>query len=326
MKLLKMLLNLHLFDGEGAGTGDGGAVAAVGDIEQAKPSVARKGNTRASLADVKYGIQEDTTPTPAEDVKPQAAIETKAPDTIVTSNTLDAKKAEFEKLISGDYKDLFAERTQNIINQRFKETKTLQTQVEKLSPVLDLLSSKYGVSAQDVDKLSKAIMEDDSYYEQEAIEKGLTVSQLKEFKVQQRENADLKKAIDDRQRVESSNKIYSEWMRQSQELKSVYPNFDFQKETQNGRFADILRAPGMDVRTAYEVTHRDEIIGGAMQFTAQKVTEQVVNNIKARGQRPVENGIASQASANVKTTVAQTTKKDREEISRRVQGGANIRF
>lgn len=51
----------------------------------------------------------------------------------------------------------------------------------------------------------------------------------------------------------------------------------------------LLRS-GVDARTAYEVVHKDEIIGGAMQYTAQRVQEKVVNDIRARGMRPPENG------------------------------------
>ena len=94
---------------------------------------------------------------------------------------------------------------------------------------------------------------------------------------------------------------------------------------QNQKFVDLLRS-NIDVRTAYEVLHKDEIIPAAMQFTAKTVEQKLTNKIIANGARPAENGMAAQGAALVKSDVSQLTKADREEIIRRVQRGEKIRF
>lgn len=55
-----------------------------------------------------------------------------------------------------------------------------------------MLAQKYGVDPGDLEKLSSAIEEDDSYYEDEATRRGLTVQQLKEMKRIERENETLR--------------------------------------------------------------------------------------------------------------------------------------
>ena len=90
-------------------------------------------------------------------------------------------------------------------------------------------------------------------------------------------------------------------------------------------FVKLLRS-NVDVRTAYEVLHKDEIIPAAMQFTAKTVESKLAKKIAAGGQRPSENGTGSGSPAMVKSDVSQLSKADRQEIIRRVQRGEKIRF
>lgn len=310
-------LNLHLFDGEGAA--DGGAPSAA---DTAVPEVKADKNP---LANVKYGKQTE----PA----PQEGPQKKEPETRVTSDTEEARKAEFERLIKGDYKDLFDARVQQNINARFKETEQLKTkaaQVDALSPVLDILSSKYGVDSSDTQALAKAIQEDDSYYEEEALQKGLSVEQLKYMKRMERENAEFKRVAQEQQRRQNADKIFAQWTQQSDAVKQIYPSFDLQTECSHAetgsRFLALLKS-GVDVKTAYEVIHKDDIMGGAMQYTAQMIQQKTVNDIRARGMRPSENGAGGAgAAAIVKKDPSKLTNKDLAEISRRVRAGERIEF
>jgi hypothetical protein len=124
---------------------------------------------------------------------------------------------------------------------------------------------------------------------------------------------------------DNQERIYAQWMDQSKEAQKVYPSLNIRDEIKNPNFASLLRA-GIDVKTAYEVVHKDEIIPAAMQFTAKAVEQKLTNNIIARGARPTENGISSQSATVVKSDVSQLSKADRAEIIRRVQRGEKIRF
>ena len=303
MKIFHLIpmLNLQLFaEGASAGAGDGGTAQGPGVTA---PVAGEQKGVKNPLANVKYGIQENA---------PVAEVN-------MDSN------AEFEALIKGKYKEQYDARVQDTIQKRLKGQKDIVDKYNALTPTLEMMAKKYGVDASDIDALSKAIEEDNSFYEDEALEKGMTVQQLKEVKKMERENAALKAQMEEAQRQENGKKLYSQWMAQADETKKVYPSFDLQAEMQNQKFVDLLRS-NIDVRTAYEVTHKDEIIAGAMQFTAKTVEQKVANKIAANGARPIENGMSSQSSSLVKSDVSQLSKADRAEIIRRVQRGEKIKF
>ena len=304
------MLSLQIFAdgaGAGAGAGDGGTAQGQG-VTAAAALPQTKGEKNNPLASVKYGIQEDA---PAAEVQKTVA----PPD----------RNAEFERLIKGEYKDLYDARVQDTIQKRLKSSKETVDKYNALTPTLELLAGKYGVDATDIEALSKAIQEDNTFYEQEALEKGMSVKQLKEIKAMERENADLRAKMQEAQRQENGKKLYATWMQQAEDAQKVYPSFDLRAEMNNPKFVDLLRS-NIDVRTAYEVLHKDEIIPAAMQFTAQTVESKIAKKIASNGARPTENGLSSGSAAVVKSDVSQLSKADRAEIIRRVQRGEKIRF
>ena len=297
------MLNLQLF---AEGAGDGGTAEGQG-VTEAAALPQTKGEKNNPLANVKYGIQEDA---PAAEVQ-----QTATPD----------RNAEFEKLIKGEYKDLYDARVQDTIQKRLRGQKEIVDKYNALAPTLEMLASKYGVDATDIEALNKAIEEDNSFYEEEALEKGMTVQQLKEVRKMERENAQLKAQMQEAQRQENGKKLYAAWMQQAEDAKKVYPSFDLRTEMDNPQFVNLLRS-NIDVRTAYEVLHKDEIIPAAMQFTAKTVESKLAKKIAANGARPSENGMSAQSAAVIKSDVSQLSKADRAEIIRRVQRGEKIRF
>ena len=304
------MLSLQLFaegaGGAGAGAGDGGTAQGQGATEAA--ALPQTKGAKNPLADVKYGIQDEEAPA----AKVQ---QTATPD----------RNAEFDRLMKGEYKDLFDAWAQDTIQKRLKSSKETVDKYNALTPTLEMLAKKYGVDANDIQSLNKAIQEDDSYYEEEALEKGISVQQLKEVKKMERENAALKAQMQEAQRQENGKKLYAAWMQQADATKQVYPSFNLKAEMNNPKFLDLLRS-NIDVRTAYEVLHKDEIIQGAMHFTAQAVESKLSKKIASNGARPSENGMSSQSAAVVKSDVSQLSKADRAEIIRRVQRGEKIRF
>ena len=306
------MLSLQVF-AEGAGAGDGGTAQGQG-VTEAAALPQTKGAKNNPLASVKYGIQEEA---------PAAEVQT------ATSEAQPDLNAEFEKLIKGQYKEQYDARMQDTIRNRLKgkdsQIAELTDKQNAVSPILELLAKKHGVDASDIGALQKAIEADDSYFEEEALARGMSVQQLKEVRKMERENADLKAKMQEQQSKENANKLYATWMNQAEDAKKVYPSFDMKAEMNNPKFVDLLRS-NIDVRTAYEVIHKDDIIRGAMQFTAQTVEQKIANKIAANGSRPSENGMRSQSASLVKSDVSQLSKADRAEIIRRVQRGEKIRF
>jgi hypothetical protein len=279
MKKKLMELNLQLFDGEG------GAIGATATGEGASQAISEgEGNTTTPDAE---GNQDSTN----EQVEVDPATK-------------------FEELIKGDYKEHFASRVQTIIDERFKESKksqkALESKIEKLSPMLTMLSSRYGVDANDTDKLFDALQNDNTLYEDEALSKGLSVEQLKQQKKLELENSQLKamnqKQIAAREQQEQdkqSREHFAEIQRQANEAKKLYPNLDLKTELNNPDFVKLLHS-GVPVDMAYRVAHDAEITTSLMAQTAQQAQQQTINNIKARNQsRPQENGLSNNAAVDV---------------------------
>lgn len=304
-------------EGTGAGVADGSAGGTA-----AQPKSARA--ARNPLADVQYGKAPQAEAEPVQQQEPVEAQASAQP----ASETVDLDKA-FEDMIKGDYKDAFHKRTQRILNDRFKQVKTLESQMQQMEPMLQMLAGKYGVEdPKDYAAIQKAIENDDSYYEAEAAERDMSVAQLKQFKQMERENAQFQRMKQEQAQRENADRIYQGWLQQSEQVKQMYGSFDLRSEIGNPetgeQFMSLLRS-GVPVKTAYQCIHMDEIIGGAMQHTAQRVEKQVTDTIRARGMRPQENGSAGNAAATVRKVDPRTfTKKDREEITKRAARGDKI--
>lgn len=313
-----MSVSLCLFDG-GAGTGAAAAGAPAGDVT---PGVnpADAGQGRAKAPKVVYGKQVDIpaeTNTEGEEI--QAAAEGE-PTTITTSDTLQAKKAEFEKLISGDYKDMFDERVQGIINKRFKSAKQAEETVGKMQPLLDILGTKYGVEDGSVESIVKALENDTSFYEEAASAQGLSVEQYKHMQAIERENCMLRQTREAAERQMQAEQTYNRWLQESETMKAQYPQFDFESEITNPDFMRLLSS-GVGVKAAYQATHMDDILGSAMQYTAQTVAKKQADAIRANAARPAENGISGQSGVIVKNDVSKLTAADRREIAKRAAMG-----
>lgn len=203
-------LDLMLFaDGGGEGGGNAGTGAPEGGSTPAKAS-------KNPLADVQYGTggQQQS-------------------ETIVTSDTQADKAAAFDGLIKGEYKTEFDARVQKILSNRFREVNALKekaAQLDSYAPMMDALASKYGVSSSDPQAILKAIEEDNSFYEDEALERGLTVEQLKHMKRIERENADFRRAMEEQQRMNAQQEVFQRWDSESAECSQIYPNFNFDTE------------------------------------------------------------------------------------------------
>lgn len=218
------------------------------------------------------------------------------------AQTAPAAEGQAEKPVS--FKDLLksnpeymAEHKREIDAHVMRRMKGHNAQMERLNalePAVQLMASRLGVDPSDTTGLLKALERDRSMVADKAAALGISEDQYLEMESLKNRNAYLEKAMQNQQQEARVNQIYAGWVQQGEELTQIYPDFDFDAEMENEQFTKMLRA-GVDVRHAYEVLHRDEIIGGAMQFAVQKTAQKVTNDIRARGMRPAENGAGNGA-------------------------------
>lgn len=315
LNIRKLLgIDLRLFDGagDGAGTAAGGETAADASAQGAKG--AKTGEK------VVYGKQEGKV-APAETVAPAAGEH--EPE----GGEADAemRRAKFDELVKGEFKDLYDERVQGIVKARLGESKQMQTRMDAVSPVLDLLAQRYGLDAGDPAAILAAVEKDDAYWEQAAEDAGMTTEQYKAMTKLERENAQLKRAQEVTLQQQAVNRTVEQWEEQGEALKTIYPTFDLHGECRNPQFVSLLQN-GVDVKTAYEVLHMDDIKNGVAAGAAKAAERNVTETIKAKGRRPAENGAAGQGGVIVKDDVSKLSKADRAEIIRRVARGERITF
>ena len=292
MKLWK--LNLCLF-GEGGGEGGGDGAAASG-----------AGNESAAPQETAGAAQEQQT----------------------AQRTPEERAKAFEELIKGEYAEEFNQRTQSIVNKRFKETKNLEAQMEKLKPVLNALSAKYGES--DHDKLIAAVQADKSFYQDAADAEGMTVEQYQERETLREKARAYDQMLSERNRLETERQAYAQWDAQSKELKKTYPGFDFAAECRNeatGHTFIKLLGQGVPVEMAYKAIHADELLSGAIQTAVNTTRQRTMETIRAQGMRPDENGVGGSVAVQTKKKdPANMTKAERDEYVRRAARGERITF
>lgn len=288
-KLLSLAVNLQAFaDGGSAPASDGGSAAPQ--------------NSDASNQTVNYGNSaEGNEPNPME---------------------------EFEALIGkeGKYKDCYTQKTQAMINERFKAEKSAQKQLESLTKasneqnaLLTEIMGRFNVS--DPSKLLDAIDRDTDYWEKQADAEGMTVEQVKQLRQLEQDSRNLAMIRENQVRENAMRQQYDSWISEAEKVKETYPDFDLKAEAENPRFTDLL-ARGLEMETAYQVVHFSEMMASATKQGESKVAA----SIQANGTRPLEAGASRQASTIVKNDVSKLTRDDRKEIARRVARGEMISF
>lgn len=302
-------LNLKMFDGAGgasSGTGDGTGTATSG----ANEGTSSGANNSKDLSKVVYGKQ----PTVTENT---------------SSDTQDDAQSRYNEYRNGEGKDFINKEIENAVKRRFKDHSELKKSNGKMQSVMNAVAMKYGIDPTDTDGILKAVAEDESYYETAADEAGMSVEQYKKMKQLEAENAQLQAIRQEEDRRKEFDAKYAEWSMQADFARNEYPNLDLNTEMQNKDFFGLLTR-GIDVKTAYQVIHQDEIVQSAIstatQRTAQAVQQQTVNNIRSKGLRPDESAGSSQAGFTFKADPHKWTKADREEIAKRVARGEKIRL
>lgn len=365
---MKKLINirLDLFDGgaagaagSGAGTGTGtsgggntGAnaqAAAAGANRNGSPSgtspVSARRSRSGAFDNVKFGKQPSAQEAPAAQsavssvAGENASTAEKSADATDKAMDPEARRKEYRELVEGKFKDLYQEDTQNIVKQRFKETRDLREKTTKQQAVLDILAQRYGITDGDATKIQEALDKDNGIWADMAAEAGFDdVSKYREFLKLQIETKNLRaadaerRAAEERARIAQQERRYvqekmDKWATEGDALKATYPDFDLAREQANQEFTLALAfyenaQVSNPVERAYTSVHHAELVEQARAQTEKNVVE----NIRAKGMRPQENGTQSQSSFTVRDDPHSLTKAERAEIARRAARGEVIRF
>lgn len=292
-------MNLHLFDG--AGAGDGGAQSGSGAAE---------GGTNAAEPTGDGNKAEGNQP----------AAEANKADVVVTSDN-DVRRNEYHKLIREQYSDFYREDTQKLIDKRFAETKTLEKNAKAIAPMINALANNYGVAADDYEALTKAVLSDQKLYEQRAAENGVSVETQMKLDMQQREIEALRAQQEKSEEQEFRERILSKWNEEADAFREQVSDFDLDTALENEVFYDLL-VSGQPLEVAYNAAFPEAYEKRVMAKVEKKVTD----NIRSRGMRPNENGVSSSPTATQRFDVNNMTAAQIRDIENRVMRGERITF
>ena len=324
---------LQLFAGEGGGAsgaaggegGEGGAVSGANDgvdaehqrlLELGVPEEKLRKRAKRASAKLPEGAVRTA---PKETAKPQEQVATANENpTEDKTETPTATRMSWEEIMADPE---YNKQMQSVVQSRLKNAKVAEESLAKLAPALELLARRHGLDAEnmDYDAIAKAINDDDSFYEDKALEMGVTLETAKRLDQQEREHAR-------QQREEARNleqqKLHNHFMKleqQGETLKKTFPNFDLRKELQNPVFARMTSPNvGVSVEDAYHAVHRKEIMAAGMQVTAQQTAQKISNAIQAGSLRPNENGTSGKAASVTTFDYSKASKAEREALKRQI--------
>ena len=212
-----------------------------------------------------------------------------------TKSPEERRKA-FGELLRGEYADLTEELMQNAVTEA---TRRLEAS-PAMKGLMQALQEKYGTDANDLVALTEAVrngaVKDDAYYEKLAMEKGVstrTARELDKLESQNKHLTEQQQMIQqmERQRVQQARiaELQAGWDREAEQLKAQYPDFNM---------AEVLANP--------------------------EVEQGVVNRMQQRNARPGENGTRPGGAVQTKIDVSHMSRREMEEMEKRVMRGEVI--
>lgn len=246
-----------------------------------------------------------------------------------TKSPEERRKA-FGELLRGEYADLTEELMQNAVTEA---TRRLEAS-PAMKGLMQALQEKYGTDANDLVALTEAVrngaVKDDAYYEKLAMEKGVstrTARELDKLESQNKHLTEQQQTIQqmERQRAQQARiaELQAGWDREAEQLKAQYPDFNMAEVLANPEVEKMMRS-GVSMTNAYRSAYFDHILKQQQAATARQVEQGVVNRMQQRNARPGENGTRPGGAVQTKIDVSHMSRKEMEEMEKRVMRGEVI--
>ena len=205
------------------------------------------------------------------------------------------------------HKKAFDQKVNEMFRQRFGDEKARKAKDENVSKLMVTVAQMLGQDVQDPATLDPAalhtaLMENQSLIDAAAMDAGVSSQQYRSDLQMRSENAMLKAQVAQQQEMERVNaqqmqqrQAYANLQQEAQQLQAIYPQLNLDQmlqDPQTMRTIQALQIAGAKdpVRTVWEATHRDEIMGGLAAKAAQTGAQKVANAVAANQRRPDESG------------------------------------
>ena len=298
--LKKFLLNLQLF-GEGGGDGgDGGsASASVGEA---------LGKDNSGDKDIPAFIPEKAKKYYQKAMEKQKGSTTDAKtqtnDTAQPTNEQSTtEKLSYKDLISSDeYKEDHKAYIEKTIGDRLKKYKGMEETLGKHKAMLDTVALKYGVNPEDenfLESLAAKIDEDDSYYENYAMEHDIDTTEARRIVTMERKAAQYDAEKEAQAKQEQMRQHIMTLRQNAEKTKAQFPDFDLDVAMQNEQFRKLCAVTNGDTTAAFMACNWNEILPATVQMASKKIQAQTAQAVALNKARPIENGLSSQAPSVV---------------------------
>ena len=331
--------------GAGAANGEGNAIE-LPALRPAEERLARRSGVLKRSSREEDGNQKNAPSQPPDgDSSPEGRADTSAEEGAAdqeaegkdgeekgegkTKSPEERRKA-FGELLRGEYADLTEELMQNAVTAA---TRRLEAS-PAMKGLMQALQEKYGTDANDLVALTEAVrsgaVKDDAYYEKLAMEKGVstrTARELDKLESQNKHLTEQQQMIQqmERQRVQQARiaELQAGWDREAEQLKAQYPDFNMAEVLANPEVEKMMRS-GVSMTNAYRSAYFDHILKQQQAATARQVEQGVVNRMQQRNARPGENGTRPGGAVQTKIDVSHMSRKEMEEMEKRVMRGEVI--
>lgn len=240
------------------------------------------------------------------------------------------RRKAFGELLRGEYADLTEELMQNAVTEAARRLEASPA----MKGLMQALQEKYGTDANDLVALTEAVrngaVKDDAYYEKLAMEKGVstrTARELDKLESQNKHLTEQQQMIQqmERQRAQQARiaELQAGWDREAEQLKAQYPDFNMAEVLANPEVEKMMRS-GVSMTNAYRSAYFDHILKQQQAATARQVEQGVVNRMQQRNARPGENGTRPGGAVQTKIDVSRMSRKEMEEMEKRVMRGEVI--
>lgn len=331
--------------GAGAANGEGNAIE-LPALRPAEERLARRSGVLKRSSREEDGNQKNAPSQPPDgDSSPEGRADTSAEEGAAdqeaegkdgeekgegkTKSPEERRKA-FGELLRGEYADLTEELMQNAVTEA---TRRLEAS-PAMKGLMQALQEKYGTDANDLVALTEAVrngaVKDDAYYEMLAMEKGVstrTARELDKLESQNKHLTEQQQMIQQMERQRAQQACIAElqagWDREAEQLKAQYPDFNMAEVLANPEVEKMMRS-GVSMTNAYRSAYFDHILKQQQAATARQVEQGVVNRMQQRNARPGENGTRPGGAVQTKIDVSHMSRKEMEEMEKRVMRGEVI--
>lgn len=200
----------------------------------------------------------------------------------------------FRALIQGPYKKEYDRQVQTIVRERLKNCARSEQLLQALAPTLE---RDYGV---DTASLS--------------VEQAERLAQV---------SPDGKLPQTQEQREQAMRAGYERLRGQFEQVREAYPQAELAQELDDPAFMRLVMR-GVDAKSAYELTHLQELRKSAVAYGARRAREELTAAMQAGYLRPREGGMAQSGCGAFAESPEQWSRKTREELKTRARRGEKV--